>query len=260
MSVIGATAGTTLNGPGGILFSLGIEVISQMGFISPQMVTFYYNIFSIFIMMLIAISASQRDLKFMNILLPIWAGFCLLAGWLVYPDPATGYAIIVVACMVSIGNYMTETLHEKNGIAGPGNKVVLMFKFLVILQCVVVFVNSAAIFPSDVTQLAPSNPSYANIDLYSNMAGIGSSGGLTAQIMDIATIAAQVAASVLLLVLKCLISLAVFSLVLAQVFPWIVQAGAVGVAFLVVLQFAIWTMYLMFVFTIFYRPSPDPGY
>ena len=136
----------------------------------------------------------------------------------------------------------------------------LIFKFLVILQCVVVFVNSAAIFPSDVTQLAPSNPSYANIELQSDISGINSSGGLTAQIMDIATIAAQVAASVLLLVLKCLISLAIFAVVLAQVFPWIVQAGTIGVAFLVVLQFAIWTMYLMFVFTIFYRPSPDPGY
>lgn len=260
MSVIGATAGTTMNGPGGILFSLGIEVISQMGYISPQMVTFYYNIFSIFVMMLIAVSASQRDLKFMNILLPIWAGFCLLAGWLVYPNPAAGFAIIVVASMVSVGNYMTETLHEKNGIAGPGNKVILIFKFLVILQCVVVFINSAAIFPQDVTQLAPSNPSYANINLQSNMNGISGSGGYTAQIMDIATIAGQAAASIILLLIKCLISLAAFSVVLAQVFPWILQAGTIGAAFLVVLQFAIWTMYLMFVFTVFYRPSPDPGY
>jgi hypothetical protein len=260
MTVLGATAGTTLNGPGGILISLGIETLSTMGFISSAMVTFYYNIFSIFVMMLIAISASQRDLKFMNILLPIWAGFCVLAGWLVYPNPVTGYAIVVVATMIAIGNYMTETLHEKNGIAGPGNKVILIFKFLVILQCVVVFVNSAAIFPSDVTQLAPSNPSYENIDLTTNLGGINSSGGLTSLVVDIATIAGQIAASSLLLVIKCIISLALFSVVLSQIFPWIVQAGAIGVAFLVVLQFAIWTMYLMFAFTIFYRPSPDPGY
>lgn len=257
-------SGITQNGPGGILIPLGIERLSTMGYILPNMVTFYYNMFVIFVMMLIAISASQRDLKFMNILLPIWAGIAVFAGWLVYPNVATGFGIIVVSSILATGNYMTETLHEKNGIAGPGNKVVLMFKFLIILQCVVVFINASAIFPADVSQLTPSNPSYSSIDLTAQINGVNSSGGLIDQavnfIMDIATIAGQIAASALLLVIKCLISLALFSVVLSQVFPWIVQAGATGIAFLVVLQFAIWSMYLLFVFTIFYRPSPDPGF
>lgn len=260
MSVIGASAGTTLHGPGGVLISLGIETLSTMGFLTPQMVTFYYNIFSIFVMMIIAISASQRDLKFLNIFLPIWAGVAVFAGWLQYPDPAVGFALIIVATILAIGNYFADTLHEKHGIAGPGNKVILIFKFLVILQCVVVFVNSAAIFPSDVGWLSPSNPSYANIDLDAQMVGMNSSGGLTALIVDIATIAAQIAASAVLLAIKCLISLALFSVILSQVFPWIVMAGTIGYAFLVIVQFAIWTMYLLFVFTIFYRPSPDPGF
>lgn len=257
-------SGVTQNGPGGILIPLGIERLSEMGLISPTMVTFYYNMFVIFIMMLIAVSASQRDLKFMNIMLPLWAGVSIFSGWLTYPNPVTGLGIVIVAGMVGVGNYMTDTLHEKNGIAGPGNKVILIFKFLVILQCVVVFVNSAAIFPADVTQLTPSNPSYSTIDLNLQMHGISSSGGMINDavnfIVDIATIAAQIATSALIVVLKCLVSLALFSVVLSQVFPWILQAGATGAAFLVVLQFAIWTMYLLFIFTIFYRPSPDPGF
>lgn len=245
----------TFWGPAGVLISLGIEqVINNL-----TLVTQYYNYFSLFSIMILAVVSGQRDAKFISILLPIWAGFCMFAGWLKYPDPGTGFGILVVCCAIGIMTYMQETVHEKFGIAGPGNKIIKIFMFLIILQCVVVFVNSAHIFPT-LGPVAPSESKYANINLDTQFSTINAAGGLTNPVVDILAIGLQMATAILMLMMKCLISITLFSAVLAEVFPWIVQAGTIGVAFLVVVQFAIWMMYLLFIFTLFYKPSPDPGW
>ena len=242
--------------PGLRLISLGLEQVVA----NPVLVTQYYNYFAVFTLGLIAFSAAQKDTRFLALLVPLWAGFEMWAGWLVYPNPATGYAVIVCCTMLAIMAYMQDSLHERFGIAGPGNRVVKIFTFLIILQCVVVFVNGAAIFAPEVQPIAASNQQYATVDLSTNMGAINSAGGMTASVVDIAAIAVQTAYSVLLLLIKCLIAIAAFSLILNMVFPWIGAAGAIGIAFLVVIQFAIWIMYLLFIFTMFYKPSIDPGY
>ena len=94
----------------------------------------------------------------------------------------------------------------------------------------------------------------------SQFSTITAAGGLGNPVLDILAFGYQAAIASLSLILKCLLSIAAFSVVLSQIFPWIVQAGAIGVAFLVVIQFAIWAMYLLFVFTLFYKPSLDPGW
>ena len=236
---------------------LGLETVLPN---SPTQVVMFYNLFVVFILMILAIASSQRDTRFMAILIPIWAGFSMFAGWLTFPNPGTGFGIIVVCAMLAIMTYMKETVHERFGIAGPGNTMIKIFTFLIVLQCVVVFVDQAKIFPDTVQPLAPSNPAYSTIDLSKEMGGLSGTGGLFAQIVDIASITLQMAVSALLVVVKCVISVALFAVVLAQVFPWILQAGMAGVAFLIMMQFAIWIMYLIFVFSIYYRPGPDPGW
>lgn len=250
-----AGIGASLGGPAGVLIPLGIELVLS----DLTQITFYYNLWSVFIIMLLAVTASQRDTRFIALLLPLWAGLCMLVGWLKYPNPGTGFAVLIVCAAIAIMTYMQETVHERFGIAGPGNKIVKIFMGLMILQCVVVFVNSAAIFPVD-GPISESNEQYTNIQLQSNFDSINGAGGLTAPAVDVLSITIQMALSMLLMFIKCLLSIALFSVVLAQVFPWIVQAGAVGIAFLVLLQFAIWGMYMLFVFTLFYKPSLDPGW
>ena len=237
--------------------SLGIEgVISD-----PLMLARYYNYFALFTILLIGATASQRDTKFVALLMPLWAGFCIFAGWLAYPNMAAGFGILVVCCALAIMTYMQETVHERFGIAGPGNRVVKIFMFLIILQCVVVFINSAAIFPSETQPIGAVNPEYNNINLNTEITTMNSAGGLTAQVVDIATVAIQTAYSSLLLFIKCLVSIAAFSFILYSIFPWIVTSGqAYGIAFLLVVQFAIWGMYLMFVLQLFYKPGPDAGW
>ena len=257
MSLASAGMGLTMSGPEGVLIPLGLVHVTP----SLTLIVQIYNFFSIFITMLLAVSASQRDTRFISILMPIWAGFCMLAGWLKYPNMGTGFGILVVCTIIAIMTYMQETRHERFGIAGPGNNIVKIFMFLIILQCVVVFVNSASIFPDMAAPIATTTTQYANIQQESNFDNINGAGGLTnVSIVDIITMGTQMVWSMLKLLLECLVSIALFSVILVQVFPWILQAGAIGAAVLVVIQFAIWGMYLLFMFALFYKPSPDPGW
>ena len=257
-----AGMGATFGGPAGVLLSLGVENV--LGNLTQ--ITFIYNIWAVFIIFILAIAASQRDTKFMGLLIPLWAGFCMYAGWLKYPNQGTGFGILVVCAMLAIMTYMQETVHERFGIAGPGNKIIKIFTFIIVLQSVVVFmngnpvVNSASIFPSDVQPIAASNPMYGNIDLQHEMTNTNDAGGLFERAVAIATSSLQIAITALIVLLNWIIGIAVFSLVLASVFPWIVQAGGMGLAFLIIIQFAIWTMYIVFILSTFYRPGPDPGW
>jgi len=258
MSITYAAAGmgaTWLGSAYGL--SLGIErVISD-----PILIAKYYNYFALFTILLIGATASQRDTKFVALLMPLWAGFCIFVGWLAYPNMAAGFGILIVCCALAIMTYMQETVHERFGIAGPGNRVVKIFMFLIILQCVVVFINSAAIFPDDTQPIGAVNPQYNNIDLTKELPQMNAVGGLTAQVVDIVSASIQIAIASILLFIKCLLSIALFSVILYSIFPWIVASGGVyGIAFLGVVQFAIWGMYLLFIVQLFYKPSPDPGW
>ena len=251
-----AGMGATFAGPSGVLLPLGVELVVK----SLPQITAIYNYFSIFMLLILAIASSQRDTKFMSILIPVWAGFCMWAGWLHFVNQATGFGIIVVCCMIAIMTYMQETIHEKFGIAGPGNKIIKIFTFLIVLQCVVVFLNTGNIFPSDTQNIGVADNKYTNIDLSNELPKLNNAGGLQNSISDILTVGTQMAIASIRLFGECLLSIALFSVVLSQVFPWVVQAGAIGVAFLVVIQVAIWLMYLLFIFQTFYRPGPDPGW
>lgn len=256
MSYIAAGLGLTMGGPAGVLIPLGIErVVSD-----STSVAMYYNWFALGLLTLLGVMSGYRDTKFMAILLPIWAAVSLFSGWLTFPDPGAGFAIIVVMCILAGVNYMQEVRHEKFGIAGPGNIIMKLFMFMIILQCTVAFVNGSAIFPSGTQPLAPTNSEYTNIDLSANIGNINGSGGLFAQIMDIVTMAAQIGYSTLIMLGKGLLSIGLFAVVLAQVYPWIPAAGVVGFGFLVILQFAIWALYYQFWFQLTYRPGIDPGW
>ena len=244
------------------LLSLGIE-----GFITdPATIARLYNFIALVPLLILAVSASQFDVKFIGILLPLWAGFEMFAGWLSYPDingiPGSGmqheFGILVVLIMYGLMIYFSDTVHEKFGIAGPGNKIVKIMLFMMILQASVVFINSSQIFPG--VSVATSDPNYTNITLQQKMGSVSNAGGLLEKAIDIVSIGAQIAISSLILFLQLLLSIALFSVVLASVFPWILQAGAIGTAFLVVIQFAIWGLYVIFIVQMFAKPGPDPGW
>ena len=256
MSFAASGMGATFLGPAGVLLSLGIEsVVSNL-----TLVTQLYNYWAMFTITVLAVMTSQRDEKFMAVLLPLWAGLCMFFGWLKYPDMSSGFGIIVICAAIGIMNYMNVTRHEKYGIAGPGNQIIKIFTFLVVFQCIIGFVNMSNIFPSDVLPVASTNSQYTNIDLNTEMTTLNSAGGFGLDIFDIGTIFYNMMVAALKIFLTMIISVAAISVVLAASFPWLVQAGAIGVGFLVVLQFVIWIMYAFLIFQLFYKPTADPGW
>jgi hypothetical protein len=273
-------AGSIVSGmtmPGvGPLISLGIEKVITN---NPSLVTYLYNCVFIFILGLIATSASERDSRFTGFLIPLWAAFCLWAGWLNYTvlvngvvtiNNTNGYAIVVICFLLAFLNYAREVRHQTFGIAGPGDITIKAFTFIVVLQCAVVFVNSAAIFPNDVGNVAESNTQYQYPSSYATAAmtlqnqsfSMGNSGGLLnpTGAIDIASATVQIAISCVIMLLQCLAALFGFSLVLLAIFPWIGQAGVVGLGFLGMLQIAIYIIYLQFIVKLFYKPGPDPNW
>ena len=250
--------GMTMGGPANVLIPLGIEYIPGL---SLSQIALYYNWFAIGIIFFLAFISGYRDSRFIAFIMPIWAGVSVFAGWLTFPNPGTGYALLVFMAVLATINYMQEVRHERFGVAGPGNIIIKLWMFMIILQCVVVFTNNAGIFPADTQPIAAGDNQYTNIDLQSNMNAITNSGGLFAKFMDIVSIAAQIAYSVLIMLANALFSIGLFSVVLVQVYPWILTANTLlGVSFLVVLQFAIWMLYVQFWFTLTYRPGPEPGW
>jgi hypothetical protein len=257
MSVFASAGmGATFLGPGGVLIPLGVELLVH----DLTKVTMIYNYFALTTLAIITWSAGQKDVKFMGIITPLWAALCMFAGWLHFPNQAQGFGILVVVVAIGLIAYFHETQHERFGIAGPGNKIVKIFMGLIILQCVVVFVNTGHIFPDSIPTVAASNNQYANIDLTQQISSLNGTGGLFAKIVDIVTIGAQIAYSALYVFCECLLSIGLFAYVAWQVFPWFSMAGDIGVGFLIVMQFAIWLMYVIFVLALFYRPGPDPGW
>ena len=254
LMVTGAAASGWTSTGAGPLLSLSIEKFIT----SPTAVSFYYNMWCVLTLALIAFSAGQFDQRFIAILCPIWAAFCVFAGWFQPANVGNFIGIIVVCLMLAYLYYVMEVRHERFGLAGPGNLIVKIFTFVVILQCAVVFFNSTAIFPAD-AQYTVSNSQFMSIDFLNQTQDVTDSGGLTATLVNISTIILQITVSILLLVIKCLAAIAVFSLVINAVFPFI-AASAYGAAFLVMLQFVVWTIYLWFIFTMYYKPGPDPNY
>ena len=259
MSIVYAASGMGITGmgPANVLISLWVEnVITN----NTGLVTQIYNWWSVLTCGTIAWSAGQRDARFMTILTCVWAAFCMMAGWLQYPNQVGGYGLIIMAIGICLVSYMVEARHERFGIAGPGNMIIKIFTMLIMLQVALGLINNAGIFPAEIPNIAPTNTQYTNINLQQEMGNINSAGGLTAYVVDITTLIAQTGYSALLLLIKLIISIALFSVVLNGMFPWIAAAGAPGVAFLIAVQFAIWIMYVLFIFTIYFKPSPDPGY
>lgn len=249
--------GLTTAGPEGVQIPLGLGQIFPN---DPGSITFYYNLFSIFTLAILASVSGQRDTKYMALLIPLWAGFTMFAGWLKYDSMVQGFGILVVCSAIAMISYMQDTRHERFGIAGPGNTIIKIFTFLIVLQCVVAFTNTIHVFPDDVKPIAAVEEKYTNIDLTKEIPKLSNTGGLMNDIVSAGTASVQMGLSALRLFLECLLSIAFTSIVLMSIFPWLTQAGAAGTAFLVVLQFVIWIMDVLFILSVFYRVSLDPGW
>ena len=96
---------------------------------------------------------------------------------------------------------------------------------------------------------------YTNVDLTSQVTSITSTGGILENIVSDVMILTQMAFSGLRAFLSIMLSIALFSLTLTQIFPFI-TTSPLAVALLAVFQIAIWLLYAKFIMDLFYKPSP----
>jgi hypothetical protein len=234
----------TAKGASGVLIPLGLENVFQL---STAIVLYMW--LSLIILFLIAASASQRNASFFGVLLPVIATFEVWSGWLQFPNPATGWGIVIVVTILAVALYMKDRLHATFGVAGPGSMVMNILMFIIILQTVVGFVNGIGIFD---TNVAATPTQYQNVDLKTSIPGINNTGGFLDQAWSTLTLLTEATISAIRLLLSIAEAIVLFSVVLAGTFPFLVNPA--GIAALAALQVGIYYIYVIW-YVNFIRPT-----
>jgi hypothetical protein len=259
--VIPATAATgnvsagmsaTMKGPYDILVSLGIE-----NFIPLLQARMYYNWISVLILLGIGAMASSRTTRFIGLLFPVVAALLMYFGWFTYNDPANPariVGVVIVGIVLAAAIYMKGSLHERFGIAGPGSLMFNVVFFIILLQATVGFVNSTGLW-GGIDAAPTASTEYSNIDLKAEVTSISNTGGGLNDIAQMGTVLLDMAWGVIKMFLSMAAALAMFSVVLGVIYPWM-AANPMGAALLVVLQLGIYIIYYM-AFMRFIRPSAE---
>lgn len=244
--------GVTAKGPSGLLVTLGIEEV-----VTPLEVALdLYLWISVLLVLLITTMASQRNTRFFLILIPIFSAIFAWFGWLDTGNDTQLWGLILVASLFGVALYMKDTNKEKWGSGGPGSTIVNLVIFMILLQSVVGFVNGAAIW-NDNTGDIPDDK-WQNVDLEEELPAMSNSGGLLEGLVTTVLAVLIMGIEILKVLMMIMLSIVAFSLVLYLSFPFL-QVPLVT-AFLVIVQVGIYILYALFIWQIFYKPTPDPGY
>jgi hypothetical protein len=241
--------GITCKGPYGIAVPLGIE-----RFVPLEQARVYYNWISIAILFAIGALASSRTTRFMALLVPIMAAILIFFGWLTNANsahPEQLWGVVVIAAVLAVMVYMKGSLHEKFGIAGPGSMMFNIVFYILILQSVVGFVNSTAIW--DTNAVMDQSSSFTNIDLDKEVNSISNTGGVGNDLTQLGSMLLDLTLGVIRMFISMGLALIGFSAVLAILFPWLWNS-AYGPAFLIILQLGIYMIYYMAYMRFMYKP------
>lgn len=246
---ISASQAFTCKGAYGILVPLGFE-----NFVPIAQARVYYNWISISVIVLLGAISSSRTTRFVAILIPVFAALFVFMGWMTNANPAHPeqlWGVIVITALLAAMVYMKGSLHERFGIAGPGSMMFNVVFYILILQAVVGFVNSTAIW--DYNSAPTASTQYSNIDLEAQVTTVSNTGGLLNDLAQVGTILLEMSIGVLKMFLSMGLALIAFSVVIAIIFPWI-YPSAYGPTFLVILQLGIYIIYYMAFMRFVYKP------
>ena len=225
-------------GPSGTMLDLGFQAAG----VSTAQALNYYNWISIGLLYLIAAVAGSRDTRFFAILLPIFAGILYWIGWL---TAVTGFdlsGMLVFLGVLGAAYYMKDAMREKFGMGGAGSTIVTITFYIIILSAVVGLVNTSNLWGLGNMQMSAAvNNSMTNVQLSSQVSDITGAGGILQNLV-----------SDVMIFLSIMISIGIFSLTICQIFPFI-TTSPMAMAFLVVLQVAIWLLYAKFIMDMFYK-------
>lgn len=250
--VIGASRGVTCKGAYGVLVPLGLE--QYMPLTTALM---FYNWIAVMLLFFAAAMASQRNMRFFVIILPLLAALFSYFGWLNdASNPARMAALIVATGVIAAGIYMKDTNKEKWGSGGPGLTLMNFVFIMILLQGCVGLVNTTGIWQEN---LSPTPSQYQNVDLEAQLGGISNTGGFLEGAISTAVALLEMGLSLLKMIVSILITIAAFSVTLYLVYPFL-YGNLIVAAIIGVVQVIVWILYAWFFFTIVFKPMPDGGY
>lgn len=246
-SNISSTRSVTTKGPYDILVSLGIEYV-----LTPIETAYYwYNLITIGLLIGVTSIASKRNTGSVALLIPVIVGMCMYFGWLHSPNPNMTYGMLCFSAIVAAGIYMNDALHINFGIPGPGSKFLNIVFFMIILQAVVGFVNTQAIWGE--TNVGVQDARYQNVDLQNEVTSMANSGGLFNNSISPGSIFVDTMLSVIKVFVAIVVSVFLFGLAMLLIFPFLNTPIVVG--FLAVITVVLDYMFIKYMADVFYFKS-----
>ena len=243
------TQGVTANG--GRLIPLGIENVP--GLTSDEIIWFY-NIIAVGMLMLLGSITSERNVRHWTILVPVMGALFMFFGWLSSPTGNT-YGIIVFCVFIAVMIYMKGSLKENFGIGGPGNTILNIVVYLIILQAIIGLVNLPAVSLFNNQNVAPTPAEYQNVDLPSQFGSLANSGGWMQAAISAATLFITAIIGIVYAVIGMLKAILLFPLTAQEAFP-VITASPMVMQFLIVFQIGEWLGLIWVFYQIFYTKSP----
>jgi hypothetical protein len=249
----GATRAVTCNGPYGILISLGIENVPSL---SVAQVYWFYNLISVGILFLVSAMASERNLRFWNIIVPIVAAMVVYFGWMHAPSPAGTWGIIVGTAMLAGMIYMKDTLQERYGTGGAGTPIMTIAAYLILFQCIIGVVNSPALnfFGGNNVANSPSSYQPGSVDLSQQWNANANTGGLIDNVLSAASILLTIAVGALMAFLSILQAVVLFSATLVQAYPFL-ASSPYALLLLGAFQIGEWILIVKLMYDMFYAKN-----
>jgi hypothetical protein len=247
----GDTNTVTANGPLGILVSLGFEYT-----VSISSAIWFYNIIGVGSLLLIGSVASERNLRFFGILLPMLAALLVYIGWLQSPNPTGTWAIIIGMAFLGGMLYMKESLRENWGIGGPGSTALNIAIFLIIFQVTIGVVNSAGVFSTNVA-VAPQdwNQTLNSVNIQGQVSSMSNSGGLLTQLWSTGSLALTMALGALQGLIAILQAVFLFSTTMQAAFPAL-TASPVAMSIIYLFNIGEILLFAKLLYDMFYIKSP----
>jgi hypothetical protein len=246
--------GVTANGPYNLLVPLGIEQVPGVPLATALM---FYNFIAVALLFFGMSMASQRNMRFFVIIIPMLAGIFAYFGWLNNAaNPSQVWSLIIMTSLIAAAIYVKDTNREKWGSGGPGFTIVNFVFYMILLQTAVGITNATAIWDHNI---APTSSQYQNVDLQEQMGGISNTGGLLGTAINTALALLEIGILVLKLLISVILTVAAFSVVLLITFPWL-AANPLVLVVIGGVQVVVWISYILFFFNLTYKPSQDPGY
>lgn len=250
--VISASRGVTCNGAFGVLVPLGFEL-----FMPLATALLMYRWLAVLLLFFLMAMASQRNMRFFVILVPLMAAILAYIGWLNdATNPARLWALIIASSVISVGIYMKDSNKEKWGSGGPGLTLFNFVFLIILLQGCVGLVNTTGIWHENT---APTPSQYQNVDLETQLNGISNTGGFLEGAISTAVALIEMGISLLKMIVSILLTIVAFSATLYMVYPFLFN-NTIVVAIIGVTQVIVWLIYALFFFYVVYKPMPDSGW